>query len=399
MDKLGTLFRARRLSLGMKNADCARRAGLSPSRLADIEAGRRFPGIPLSFRLADTVNVPSEVWVGVYLASETRLRPLCRLGDELLSRGETTMARRVALRAWKQSRRSYAGRYVGELYHLMGRIAYAERRFSRALRWFGRLESAASRSPASEKRPVALFDHALTLFRVGRKAEAIEKLSRAAGFFKARGWNRQAGIARLALANALLEIRSFEEARENYRAAARTLKDKSLAFNASLGEAIAVWSLAGPLTALPLCLSLQGKASNNLQSAKVHYHLAALFRQTDHLEDAISHAQKGLALSDSVSDGVTAALLCELCVCLASIGDLPAAKIALGRFRSLSVSKDKQDLATMSVLGPVLGEQGPPPELPEGIADEHERRLKAALELNESLFSRQRGISEPKNVL
>lgn len=387
MDELGTLFRERRLSLGMKNADCARRAGLSPSRLADIEAGRRFPGIPLSFRLAETVNVSSAEWVGVYLGSETRLRPLCRLGYELLSRGETAIARRVALRAWRESRQSYAGRYVGELYHLMGRIAYAERRFPRALRWFRRLELAASRSPTSRKRPVALFDHALTLFRVGRKAEAIEKLSRAAASFKAFGWNRQAGIARLALANALLEIRSFHEARENYRSAARTLKDKSLSFNACLGEAIAVWALDGPLAALPLCQSLEGKASNNVQLAKVHYHLAALFRQTDHLGDAVSHVEKGLALIQGVADGVAGALLCELCVCLTTMGEMSAARQALRRFLSLSVVKDKQDLATMSVLAPLLGEEGPSGGLPVGITDEHEHRLKAALELNQTLFS------------
>lgn len=56
LDRLPGLLRARRVELGLSQAEAAGAAGVSQSMLARIESGERTPSTPVLFRLLDALQ-------------------------------------------------------------------------------------------------------------------------------------------------------------------------------------------------------------------------------------------------------------------------------------------------------------------------------------------------------
>ena len=90
---IGTLLRDRRTEIGLKTRDLSALAGISAQHLRDIETGHRHPSFKTLLLLTDLLALPTSDWLGEYVAQESRLFPLIKMGEHFLQARNLAEAR------------------------------------------------------------------------------------------------------------------------------------------------------------------------------------------------------------------------------------------------------------------------------------------------------------------
>lgn len=373
---LCTLFRDRRIELGLAIRDLTAKTGISGQHLRDLEAGRRQPGLKTLLLLQDLLTLPTSAWLGVYLAEESRLLPLIQLAEHLVQvrdlGGASIVLRR--LRALSHADR----RYQGRLYHLYGLLTYHEGRYARARHWFKLAETSMSKSPNAAKRAESFYNSALATVQTGLLSQGAAKFDEAATAFQSLGDVRKAGYSRLSKANALMQMQSYREAHPVYRRAAFDLRGDPWFFDCKLGEVICRWRTRSPESALGLMVSLKKFAADPDRAARYHHNLAVIYRQVGALDDAMTHLT--IALESSIPELLPRPeSFAEMCLCRTLAGDVSGALEMLGRFKAFEGTKDPPDVLAVTVLAHVLGRGAPEDPLPRHVVEGYEQRLTAAI--------------------
>lgn len=384
---LGSLLRSYRLRTGLTISQLARTAGISRQYLSDIEAGKRLIGVETFLGLTDLLTVPRSEWLGPLLALETRLRPLLRVADRLIDRGDFEGGLLALKRVQALSRVSR--RYQGHVYHLLGLYTYASGKHGRALHWFRLSEVAATRSPDLPRLAEAYYNSAMAHSKANLVIGSVTKFRAATLSFLRLHNRRMAGYALLSRANVLLEIGSYHEAQSDYHLAAAYLREDAWSFDCKLGEAICLWQTRSPKVALHTLLGLH--PNDPSRQTKLHHNLAVLYRQLGATDIALSHLESALLIAGEGSASISA-VLTELCLCQVQTGSLSEARSTLDRFDAMEGPKDTADRWAAALLSSLLGRAAASQPLPKHLKDNYERRVQAAICL---LLARGEGMASP----
>jgi tetratricopeptide (TPR) repeat protein len=379
---IAEVLQQQRKTLGMTISEAARLGDVPRAYLSMIEAGKRAPSPQTIVRLMAGLQIPIASWLPAYLGEETRCQQLMRLANLLFGQGSYDASRQVLSRAYFVSRNEQDGRYNTDIYYLLGKVYYATGKYTKALRWIRLLDRATRHFQEPQMQAVATYNMAQVLARVGQRVEALRKFDEAdESFVRLRQWF-YVGRTALGKANVLLAMHAYPEAYEAYRRAAYFLRSKDFHGDARLGEAITMAALQGPEASLPIFRAIVD--SNNvgqLVRVKARTNLAAKLRQLGRHEDALTEIAAGLAEAGSLPSPLLAGLFAEATICHMLLRDFPAALQTFERYKSLEGPKDGEDVAAMHIVAGVLGVAPADDAIPPVIEDDHEQRLKAALQI------------------
>ena len=371
--------------LGLTISEAARLGDMPRAYLSMIEAGKRAPSPQTVLRLTAALQIPIASWLPAYLGEETRCQQLMRLANLLFDERSYDAARKVLSRAYFVSRNEQDGRYNTEIYHLLGKVYYARGQYSRALRWFRLLDRATRHFQEPQMQAIATYNLAQVLAKVGQRVDALRKFEEAdESFVRLRQWF-YVGRSALGKANVLLAMHTYPEAYEAYRRAAYFLRRKDFHGDARLGEAITLAALQGPEPSLPLFRAIvQTDNVGSLVRTKARTNLAAKLRQLGRYEDALREVEEGLHDVDQLPSPLLAGLLAEATICHMLLKDVDAAMETFQAYKDIDGPKDGEDIAAMHIVAGVLGVAPADEAIPTVIEDDHEQRLKAALQILQS---------------
>ena len=379
---IAEVLQEQRKLLGLTITEAARLGGIPRAYLSMIEAGKRAPSPQTIVRVMPALSIPTEAWLPAYLSEETRCQHLMRLAHLFFNEGAYDAARKVLGRAYFVSRNEQDGRYNTEIYHLLGRVYYEKGLYARAMRWYRLLDRATRHFPEPHMQGVATYNLALTLAKLGQRAEAIAKFSEADdSFVRLRQWF-EVGCCSLWKANVLLTMHAYPEAHQAYRRAAYFLRRKNFYGDARLGEAITTGIIQGPEASLPLFKAIgESTGMDQLVRAKAWINLAASYRKLGRFEDAVQQVERGLQYKSEIPTSLVAAMLAEATLCYMLLGDRVSALHRLEEYKTVSGPKDSEDIAAMNVIAGVLGVTPSDDSIPSVIEVDYEQRLKAALQI------------------
>lgn len=232
---------------------------------------------------------------------------------------------------------------------------------------------------------IATYNLAQVLAKVGQRVDALRKFEEAdESFVRLRQWF-YVGRSALGKANVLLAMHTYPEAYEAYRRAAYFLRRKDFHGDARLGEAITLAALQGPEPSLPLFRAIvQTDNVGSLVRTKARTNLAAKLRQLGRYEDALREVEEGLHDVDQLPSPLLAGLLAEATICHMLLKDVDAAMETFQAYKDIDGPKDGEDIAAMHIVAGVLGVAPADEAIPTVIEDDHEQRLKAALQILQS---------------
>ena len=368
--------------LGLTISEAARLGDLPRAYLSMIEAGKRAPSPQTIVKLMPALNIPIETWLPAYLGEETRCQHLMRLANVFVAGGDYDAAREVLRRAYFVSRNEQDGRYNTEIYHLLGKVYYAKGLYTRSLRWLRLLDRATRHFPEPHMQAVAAYNLGQTLAKVGQRVEALKKFDDAdESFVGLRQWF-QVGRSALAKANLLLEMHAYSESYDAYRRAGYFLRGKEFFGDARLGEAITFAMIRGPEASLTLFRSIVGGSGfDELVRSKARTNLAAKLRQLGRYPEALTEVQAGLMHIEPIPTPLLAGLLAEATICHMLLREWTSALQMFAQYKGLTGPKDAEDIAAMHIVAGVLGVAPAEDDIPPVIEDDHEQRLKAALQI------------------
>ena len=379
------ILQQHRKTLGLTISEAARLGDMPRAYLSMIEAGKRAPSPQTVLRLTAALQIPITTWLPAYLGEETRCQQLMRLANLLFDERSYDAAREVLKKAYFVSRNEQDGRYNTEIYHLLGKVYYAKGLYAHALRWIRLLDRATRHFVEPQMQAIATYNLAQVLAKVGQRVEALRKFDEAdESFVRLRQWFH-VGRSALGKANVLLAMHAYPEAYEAYRRAAYFLRSKDFHGDARLGEAIALAALQGPEASLPLFRSLLGSGNvDQLVRAKARTNHAAKLRQLGRYHEALNEVQQGLGEGDQLPSPLLAGLLAEATICHMLLKDVDAAMQTFQAYKDIDGPKDGEDIAAMHIVAGVLGVAPADEAIPPVIEDDHEQRLKAALQILQS---------------
>ncbi len=332
-------------------------------------------------RLAYALKIPADTWVASLLVEEQRSDRLVEAAGLLLQVSDYHLARCLLVRAYfLERKRSGHGR--NDIYRMLGRMSFEQRRYSQALLWFRLFERAVSRGANANLQATARYNVGLALAKLDRPVDAVKKLDESAAAFARLHLQEETGSASLHKANVLLAMRLYPQADTTYRRAAYLLRRTSLHAEALLGIAIATWRLRGPAVALPLLRKIaEAPTASEVVHVKARAGMASALRELGRYSDALHEAAAGLEAQERIPTAVVSALLTEQALSNLLQGDMSAARCAHEAFCSLEGEKYGQDIAAMHILASALGVRPPADTMPAIVEDAHEMRIAAALEV------------------
>jgi len=379
---IGSVLREQRLKMGLTVTEAARLGGVTRSYLSMVETGKRAPNPEALVGFTRRVNVPTDAWLPAFLADERRCPRLVGLGRALYQAGDYSAARSSLSRAFFVSRFGDGGRYNSEIYEFLGKVYYAQGRYSRALRWFKLLHNAVRHTANARLQAATSYNLAQCLAKVGQELEALSRFDEAiAGLAHLRLWF-ELGQAWLAKANVLLEERMYKEGHLAYRHAAHLLRGRAFHCDAMLGVAITHGILHGPKASEPLFRKIaDDERVDDVVRAKARSNLATALRELGRYEQAVHQIKIGLTSRVSLPSSLLAAMLTEAAICSTRLGDSRSALHALQMYKGITGNRDGQDIAAMRILARVLGMDLPGEAVAVTYADEYDRHLTEALKV------------------